>query len=150
MPYLFSDTFDFEPTNTGKTPFHDRYEPEIQKILKASGIEPQYFKAGKGDVRIWHANLIHGGSQCKGHEHLSRKALVCHYFADGAQRFHDLAAGSSRFTNKQTDIIYKHDGIPGTFDADLYLQANPDVAKAKQNPMVHDLRYGRKEGRPLR
>lgn len=150
LPYLLSDNLDIEPTNTGKAPYHDKYEPEIQRIIKASGVEPRYFMARKGDLLIWHANLIHGGSYCNGHEHLSRKALVCHYFADGAQCYHDLAAVSSRFTNRQTDIMYRHDGIPGTFDADLYLRANPDVARAKQNPMVHYLRYGRKEGRPLR
>ena len=150
LPYVLSDTLNIEPTNTGKAPYHEKYEPEIQKIIKKSGVKPHYFMAKKGDVLIWHANLIHGGSQCKGNENLSRKALVCHFFAEGAQCYHDLAAAPSRFAKNATDMMYEHDGVPGTFNAELYLQANPDVAAAKHDAMVHYLRYGRKEHRALR
>ena len=150
LPYVLSDTLDIEPTNTGKPPYHEKYEPAIQELIKKSGISPHYFMAKKGDVLIWHANLIHGGSHCKGTAHLSRKALVCHFFAEGAQCYHDLAAAPSRFAKNATDSMYKHDGIPGTFEPELYLRANPDVATAKQDPMVHYLRYGRKEGRRIR
>ena len=33
------------------------------------------------------------------------------------------------------------------FDSKYYLQENPDVAKAKVNPILHYLQFGWKEGR---
>lgn len=39
---------------------------------------------------------------------------------------------------------------PPGFDPKAYLRANPDVAKAKVDPVKHWLEYGYREGRPLR
>jgi hypothetical protein len=150
LSYLLSDNLDIEPTNTGKAPYHEIYEPAIQQVIKESKIPPQHFMARKGDVLIWHANLIHGGTYCNGTAHLSRKALVCHFFAEGAQCYHDLAASPSHIATKSTDAYYRHDGVPGTFDPEQYLRANPDVAAAKSDPLLHYVGWGKREGRPLR
>lgn len=72
-----------------------RYEPAIQQYLLASDVSPEVFTAQKGDVLFWHANLIHGGSMRKDLTH-SRKAMVCHYFAEGAFTYHDLSGNASR------------------------------------------------------
>lgn len=43
------------------------------------GLEPQCFLAERGDLFIWHAGLLHGGSEIKD-PRLTRRSLVSHYF----------------------------------------------------------------------
>ena len=45
--------------------------------------------AKKGDVFIWHANLIHGGSPIKDHS-LTRKSMVIHYYAKDVIKYHEI------------------------------------------------------------
>jgi glycosyltransferase involved in cell wall biosynthesis len=45
--------------------------------------------------------------------------------------------------------VVRHD-VTQSFDAQEYLAANPDVDKSKMQPLLHYLRFGRHEGRPLR
>ena len=71
------------------------YEPTIGKYVKKLGLKPGTFLAKKGDVLFWHAHLLHGGAP-RNNLALSRKALVCHYFAEGSFTYHDLAGNPSR------------------------------------------------------
>ena len=75
--------------------YAEKYEPFIQRMLAQQGCTPAYFHARKGDVFLWHANLIHGGSPRRD-VHRSRRAMVCHYFVQGAVTYHDLAASAAR------------------------------------------------------
>jgi hypothetical protein len=98
LPYVFSKDVgiteqDFK--QNGYTPYHAKYEPRIRELVEHHGIAPHYFHARKGDVLIWHANLIHGGS-ARNDLALSRRAAVCHFFAKNAFVYHDLAAARSR------------------------------------------------------
>jgi ectoine hydroxylase-related dioxygenase (phytanoyl-CoA dioxygenase family) len=72
-----------------------RYEPTIRRYIESMKLEAKYFIAKKGDVLFWHAHLLHGGAPRKNLA-LSRKALVCHYFAEGAFTYHDLSGNASR------------------------------------------------------
>ena len=98
LPYIFSHDVGIEEedyrTHGSKT-YHEKYEPRIQQVLKEEGIEPHYFLAKKGDVLFWHANLIHGGS-VRRDMRLSRRALVNHYFVEGAICYHDLSASNPK------------------------------------------------------
>jgi ectoine hydroxylase-related dioxygenase (phytanoyl-CoA dioxygenase family) len=96
LPYVFSKDVgisedDFRREGYGS--YQARYEPRIRKLVE--GREPHYFAAKKGDVLIWHANLIHGGSPRKDLA-FSRKSVVCHFFVKNAFVYHDLAAARSR------------------------------------------------------
>jgi ectoine hydroxylase-related dioxygenase (phytanoyl-CoA dioxygenase family) len=96
LPYVFSKDVGISEADfkrEGYGPYHARYEPRIREL--AEQIEPHYFHASKGDVLIWHANLIHGGSARKKLE-LSRRSVVCHFFVKGSFVYHDLAAARSR------------------------------------------------------
>jgi hypothetical protein len=98
LPYVFSKDVgiseqDFQ--QEGYASYHARYEPYIQSLIAQNGLEPHYFHARKGDVLIWHANLLHGGSARRDLQR-TRKALVCHYFVNGAFVYHDLAASRSK------------------------------------------------------
>ena len=98
LPYVFSNDVGISEQDfrqEGYKPYHDRYEPYIQALIRENGLTPHYFHAGKGDVLIWHANLLHGGSARKDLQR-TRKALVCHFFVKGAFVFHDLAASRSK------------------------------------------------------
>jgi hypothetical protein len=72
-----------------------QHEPRIREVIAEHKLQPQYFHARKGDVLIWHANLLHGGSMRRDLQ-LSRKAVVCHFFGKGAFVYHDLSAARSR------------------------------------------------------
>jgi hypothetical protein len=98
LPYVFSRDLQIpldHMKNEGYASYQARYEPFVQKLIGDHGLRPQYFEARKGDVLIWHANLLHGGSPRRDLS-LTRKALVGHYFASGAFVYHDLSAVSSR------------------------------------------------------
>jgi ectoine hydroxylase-related dioxygenase (phytanoyl-CoA dioxygenase family) len=98
LPYVFSKDVGItaeEFKQTGYKGYTEKYEPFIKNLLAKNGCQPAYFHAGKGDVLIWHANLIHGGSPRRNLK-FSRRAMVCHYFVKGAVTYHDLANSLAR------------------------------------------------------
>jgi len=98
LPYVFSHDLRIsveDMKSGGYETYKARYEPFVQRLIAEHGLRPKYFEARKGDVLIWHANLLHGGSQRRDLR-LTRKALVAHYFAKGAFVYHDLSAAPSR------------------------------------------------------
>jgi ectoine hydroxylase-related dioxygenase (phytanoyl-CoA dioxygenase family) len=98
IPPLLSDEISIEPLEykrVGAAAYSTKYEPEVERHIAAAGLKPEYFLGKAGDVLFWHANLIHGGAARKDIS-LSRKALVCHYFAEGAVTYHDLSGNPTR------------------------------------------------------
>jgi hypothetical protein len=98
LPYVFSRDVGIPPGEFGRSGYrlyHERYEPEIRRLLADHGFKPHYFHAKEGDVLLWHANLIHGGSPRRNLQ-LSRKAVVAHYFVHGAVTYHDLSGQPAR------------------------------------------------------
>jgi hypothetical protein len=96
LPYVFSREVGISEEDfkkEGYAPYHARYEPRIREMVES--MQPAYFHAKKGDVLIWHANLIHGGS-ARRKLALSRKSVVCHFFVKNAFVYHDLAASQSK------------------------------------------------------
>ncbi len=98
LPYVFSHDLGIsleDMRSGGYGSYRERYEPHVQRLIAEHGLRPRYFEARKGDVLMWHANLLHGGSQRRDLR-LTRKAVVAHYFARGAFVYHDLSAAPSR------------------------------------------------------
>ncbi len=98
LPYIFSRELGIsveDMQKEGYSSYKASYEPMVRKMVATGGLQPRYFAARKGDVLVWHANLLHGGSP-RNDLSLTRKALVAHYFAKGAFVYHDLSAVSSR------------------------------------------------------
>jgi hypothetical protein len=98
VPQILSGELGISPLEyktKGPSVYSERYEPTIRRYIEAMTLEPQLFMAKAGDVLFWHANLLHGGAQRKNLQ-LSRKALVCHYFAEGVVTYHDLSGNPSR------------------------------------------------------
>lgn len=98
LPYLLSREAGIEPAQfrkEGYAVYSKLYEPAIAELCSAHGFERKLFLPKKGDTLFWHANLIHGGS-ARANPNRSRKALVCHNFAEGVLSYHDLSGLPTR------------------------------------------------------
>jgi len=144
LPYAYAREcgIDVDEARAGYGAYHEKYEPFIQSQIAEHKLEAHYFHAQKGDVLFWHANLLHGGSPIR-NSVLSRRALVCHYFAQGCICYHDYTGTPSYLTE-----------IPALgadqFPSEDYLRLNPDVAAAGVDPYKHYLEFGIKEKRRVR
>ena len=144
LPYAYSREVGIalEEGRAGYDAYHAKYEPFIEAAIRDNGLLPAYFEAEAGDVLVWHANLLHGGSPRRDRR-WSRKALVCHYFAEGCICYHDYSGNLSH--------LHLSKQVPREeFDAAAYLAANPDVAAAGVDAYRHYVSHGVAEGRRLR
>jgi ectoine hydroxylase-related dioxygenase (phytanoyl-CoA dioxygenase family) len=68
---------------------NQKYENRIARLIEEHPIQPEYFTPKKGDILVWHPNLVHGGSV---HENKSktRKSMVVHYFGKDVICYHEL------------------------------------------------------------
>lgn len=159
------------------TPTQAIYESMWRELVDASGVQPEYFHAKKGQALIWAANLMHGGS-AQADPSRTRWSQVTHYFFDDCSYYTPMMSdpfyGSIAFrdlvniaTGASVPHRYAGEPVPGgfvqatnpdterwvaqeQFNAELYLAANPDVAQAGVNPAEHYLMFGMAEGRRLR
>lgn len=83
----------------GYAAYNQKYEPAIADSIARLGLAPAIFTAKKGDVLVWHANLIHAGTKRRNMA-LTRRSIVCHYFAAGAVCYHDLSGALARVSQK--------------------------------------------------
>jgi ectoine hydroxylase-related dioxygenase (phytanoyl-CoA dioxygenase family) len=82
LPYLFNKDIAHGHTPWKLDPKHHvAYDTKVQELIRKHGLEPVYYRPKKGDVLIWHANLLHGGSPVV-YPELTRKSMVSHYFAE--------------------------------------------------------------------
>jgi len=90
LPYIMKSDFDHGGSKykLGKRPY-DGYEEKVEDVVKNAGLKKEIFKAKKGDVFIWHANLLHGGEPHVNKE-LSRKSMVFHYYTKQAICYHEI------------------------------------------------------------
>ncbi|MCS6904358.1 MAG: phytanoyl-CoA dioxygenase family protein [Bacteroidia bacterium] len=90
LPYIMNDAFE-----TGNNWWrigaksYARYEEKIQQIIAEYELTPSVFCAQRGDVLIWHANLLHAGAPIQ-NSALTRKSLVGHYFAKDVFCYHEI------------------------------------------------------------
>lgn len=69
---------------------NQRYEDKIQQIIDEHKLEKKLFLGKRGDVLIWHANLIHGGNPIL-KPGATRRSMVCHYFAEDVICYHEIS-----------------------------------------------------------
>lgn len=102
LPYIMSEDYD-----TGNNALligdhnYDRYEDKIAAVIQQYQLKPHYFHAKKGDVLIWHANLLHGGNIITD-KNLTRKSMVAHYYADGVLCYHEISQRPAVIKQKNT------------------------------------------------
>ncbi|TNE69199.1 MAG: phytanoyl-CoA dioxygenase [Bacteroidetes bacterium] len=91
LPYIMTTDYD-----SGNTPFtigqnsNRRYEDKVETLIAAHGLEKKTFLAKRGDVLIWHANLLHGGGPIR-KSGATRRSFVCHYFAESVLCYHEMS-----------------------------------------------------------
>jgi hypothetical protein len=90
LPYLLNEDFNRGETalTLGKKNYDD-YEDLVESLLQQNPFEKKVFYAKKGDVLIWHANLVHGGSPIL-NPGLTRKSMVIHYYATDVIKYHEI------------------------------------------------------------
>jgi len=144
LPYLYSREcgIGLDESRQGYAAYQAKYESNVQRRIVEHGLKPAYFHARKGDVLYWHANLLHGGSRIA-NQASSRRALVCHYFAQGCVCYHDYTGTPSYLT--EIPFLQRHQ-----FDEQTYLRLNPDVAAAGIDAYEHYVKFGFKEKRAVR
>jgi ectoine hydroxylase len=68
---------------------YQHYEDAIENIIVKNNLQKQTFLARKGDVFVWHANILHGGSPII-NKALTRKSMVLHFFAEDVICYHEI------------------------------------------------------------
>ncbi|OJY88130.1 MAG: hypothetical protein BGP13_06135 [Sphingobacteriales bacterium 40-81] len=90
LPFLLNS--DYNNTSSlltlGNKKYSD-YEDVLEDVLNENHFEAKTFLAKKGDVLIWHANLVHGGAPIL-NKALTRKSMVIHYYADNVIKYHEI------------------------------------------------------------
>jgi ectoine hydroxylase-related dioxygenase (phytanoyl-CoA dioxygenase family) len=90
LPYLLNSDF-----NEGETPLllgnkdYVDYEDKMQQVIREQSLRSEVFLAKKGDILVWHANLIHGGMPVQ-NPALTRKSMVIHYYAKDVIKYHEI------------------------------------------------------------
>ncbi len=90
LPYVLNRDYDNVGSKfkLGNKTYAD-YEDQIEKIVGENNLKKKVFLAKKGDVLIWHANLLHGGEKVI-NTHGTRKSMVFHYYTNDAICFHEI------------------------------------------------------------
>lgn len=65
------------------------YEKKIAETIQENKLKKNIFEAKKGDILIWHANLIHGGEPIVKKDS-TRKSMVIHYFGKNVVKYHEI------------------------------------------------------------
>ncbi|WP_294276235.1 phytanoyl-CoA dioxygenase family protein [uncultured Chryseobacterium sp.] len=97
LPYFLNSDYDNEGTalKIGKQSYK-AYEEFLEAKVKQLGLNKEIFRAKKGDLLIWHANILHGGEP-----HLdksrTRKSLVYHYFDKHSICYHEVTQRPALF-----------------------------------------------------
>ena len=90
LPYVLNSNFDSGSTKTMiGDQVYENYETKIKQIIGDDKLEKEVLLAKKGDVLIWHANLLHGGEPQTNMD-LTRKSMVFHYYAKDVVCYHEL------------------------------------------------------------
>jgi len=91
LPYLLNDGYERGGNvfTVGADSNYLKYEEKIGEVVKEKKLPKKIFTAKKGDVLIWHANLIHGGEKIT-RPGATRKSMVVHYFAEDVIKYHEI------------------------------------------------------------
>ncbi|RYZ28712.1 MAG: phytanoyl-CoA dioxygenase [Chitinophagaceae bacterium] len=68
---------------------HEVYEEKIAQVILEKDLLYETYLPKKGDILIWHTNLLHG-SLPKKDVSLTRKSMVMHYFTEGVLCYHEM------------------------------------------------------------
>ncbi|PWN65995.1 phytanoyl-CoA dioxygenase family protein [Chryseobacterium oncorhynchi] len=97
LPYFLNSDYDNEGNalRIGKKSYK-AYEEFLENKVKEMGLKKEIFKAKKGDLLIWHANILHGGEPHTD-KNRTRKSLVYHFFDENSVCYHEVTQRPALF-----------------------------------------------------
>lgn len=97
LPYFLNSDYDNEGSafKIGKKSYK-AYEEFLEEKVKELGLKKEVFRAKKGDLLIWHANILHGGEP-HFDKSKTRKSLVYHYFDENSVCYHEVTQRPALF-----------------------------------------------------
>jgi phytanoyl-CoA hydroxylase len=132
----------------------------IKRELEKRQLDKKTFLARKGDVFIYHSDLVHGGSEIRD-QTKKRKSLVCHYYVEQDCRSNPewnlIPMNAGFWLERLPPLIRPH---PGRFDEkhpfpeEQYLRRNPDLRGPLATGQIksgfeHYTTHGYAEGRGI-
>lgn len=84
--------------------FYPQYEKKIKELVDKHDLHPDYGVIKKGEALIWHANLLHGGSEQRDLSR-SRHSQVTHYFFAGCRYYTPLLSRQGVTTYRNPEWI---------------------------------------------
>lgn len=109
LPYILNENF-----KSGSNSYrigasaNKGYEKRMQEVILENNLEKTDFYAKKGDVFIWHANLIHGGNPVLDKD-TTRKSMVVHYFCKDVICYHELTQRPALFSSYPIAEVHTFD-----------------------------------------
>jgi ectoine hydroxylase-related dioxygenase (phytanoyl-CoA dioxygenase family) len=107
LPYLNNSDYD-NTSNAymvdGKA--NEKYEAKIAAVVEEQHLQKKIFTAKKGDMLVWHGNLIHQGEPML-HKELTRKSMVVHYFAEGVICYHEISERPAIFDTELVGEVHE-------------------------------------------
>ncbi len=90
LPYVLNDGFNHGGSRwlLGKTAYLN-YENHIEDLVHREQLKEEVLYAKKGDVFLWHGNLLHGALKMRQPE-LTRKSMVVHYLSPEVICYHEI------------------------------------------------------------
>jgi len=149
LPFYSMQHLKIEPGN------YVEYEKKIQQKIDKTGITPEYGVIKKGDIIIWHANLIHGGSK-RNNINLTRKSVVIHYFFEKCKYWTPILSSpnniiyrnASDFVDKKFGSKTASDKTNDIMNAKNYKNRYPDLQKLSDKQAIeHYYKHGIYENR---
>jgi ectoine hydroxylase-related dioxygenase (phytanoyl-CoA dioxygenase family) len=101
LPYVLNNNYDHGGNYflLGKDAYK-KYENAIAAVIETNELKKEIFIAKKGDIFIWHANILHGGEKIQ-LPSSSRKSMVLHFFTEEAICYHEITQRPAIFTGEE-------------------------------------------------
>jgi hypothetical protein len=64
------------------------FDRRVAELMRDGGYERHAYRPKKGQILVWHENLVHGGSS-RTRPEITRRSIVSHYFAKGGLAYYD-------------------------------------------------------------
>jgi phytanoyl-CoA hydroxylase len=99
LPYYLNSDYDNEGSYflLGNKDY-TAYERMLEQKIASHAIDKKVFTAKKGDLLVWHANLMHGGEPHL-NKNKTRKSMVFHYYNINSVCYHEIT--------QRPSLIYK-------------------------------------------
>ena len=86
---------------------YTEYEKMMERKIAEQGLKKEIFRAKKGDLLVWHANLFHGG-EAHTNKNKTRKSVVFHYFKENSICYHEITQRPALIKNFNAEDDHHH------------------------------------------